>query len=47
MERKVFSVKDASINSRIDKLTPPIYPNTITVEHDGEKYLWKTIKPEY
>jgi hypothetical protein len=25
----------------------PIYPNTITVEHDGEKYLWETIKAEY
>jgi hypothetical protein len=24
-----------------------IYPHTITVEHDGEKYLWETLKAEY
>ena len=31
----------------IASLTPPIYPTTITVEHDGEKYLWETLKAEY
>ena len=24
----------------IDSLTPPIYPHTIEVMHDGEKYYW-------
>jgi len=31
----------------ISSLTPPIYPHKITVEHDGEKYLWETLKAEY
>ncbi len=31
----------------ISSLTPPIYPTTITVEHDGEKYLWETLKASY
>jgi hypothetical protein len=27
--------------------TPKIYPHTITVEHDGDNYLWETIKAKY
>jgi len=34
-------------NDNISSLTPPIYPQTITVEHDGEKYYWETLKAEY
>jgi hypothetical protein len=36
-----------NLETIIDKLTPPIYPHTITVEHDGEKYYWETLKAEY
>ncbi|CAB4131410.1 hypothetical protein UFOVP129_86 [uncultured Caudovirales phage] len=31
----------------IASLNPPIYPYTITVEHDGDNYLWETLKAEY
>lgn len=31
----------------ISSLTLPIYPHTITVEHDEEKYLWETLIPSY
>lgn len=45
-------IKDAqSMNKSqldiISSLTPPIYPHTITVEHDGEKYYWETLKAIY
>ena len=35
------------IKSYLTSLTPPVYPHTITVEHDGENYLWETLKAEY
>lgn len=31
----------------ISSLTPPIHPHTITVEHDGNNYLWETLIPSY
>jgi len=31
----------------ISSLTPPIYPTEITVDYDGENYLWETLKPSY
>jgi hypothetical protein len=31
----------------IASLNPPIYPHTITVEHDGDNYLWETLKASY
>jgi hypothetical protein len=36
-----------NLETIIDEITPNIYPNTITVEHDGEKYIWSTIKADY
>lgn len=30
-----------------DVLTPIIYPTRIIVEHDGENYLWETLKCSY
>ena len=27
--------------------TPPIYPHTITVQKDGDNYLWENLKCEY
>ena len=38
---------DWSIDDCIDGLIPPIYPTTITVEHDGNNYLWETLIPSY
>lgn len=35
------------INDIINDLTPYTYPHTITVDYDGEKYYWETIKCEY
>ena len=34
-------------NDIIASLTPPIYPTKITVEHDGDNYLWETLKASY
>jgi hypothetical protein len=31
----------------VDKLTPPIYPHTIEVKYDGEKYYWENLKASY
>lgn len=30
-----------------DKHNSSIYPHTITVEHDGNNYLWETLEAEY
>ena len=38
---------NTSLYDIIKALNPPIYPHTITVEHDGENYLWETLKAEY
>lgn len=40
-------ISDESMSNLISSLTPPIYPTTITVENDGEKYYWETLKAEY
>jgi len=40
-------ISDESMSKHISSLTYPIYPHTITVEHDGENYLWETLKAEY
>lgn len=31
----------------ISSLTTPIFPHTITVQKDGDKYIWETIKASY
>lgn len=36
-----------NLETIIDAITSTIYPHTITVEHDGEKYYWETLKAEY
>lgn len=36
-----------SIDDIISSLTPSIYPHTITVKHDGDNYLWETLKESY
>ena len=38
---------DLTEEELIASLTPPIYPHTITVEHDGTNYLWDTLIAEY
>ena len=38
---------DLTEEELIASLTPPIYPHTITVEHDGINYLWDTLIAEY
>ena len=38
----------SSPSELIASLTPPpIYPTSITVQHDGSNYLWETLKAEY
>jgi len=34
-------------NRLISSITPPTYPTKITVDYDGENYLWETLKAEY
>ena len=38
---------DFSLEQIVKYITLPIYPTSITVEHDGEKYIWGTLKAEY
>jgi len=45
--RMGFDDRHIDFSNFISSLTLPIYPHTITVEHDGENYLWETIKAEY
>jgi hypothetical protein len=35
------------LNELLSSFPLPIYPHTIEVEHDGENYLWETIKANY
>jgi len=45
--RMGFDDRHIDFSNFISSLTPPIYPHTITVEHDEEKYLWETLIPSY
>ena len=38
---------NTSLDDIIKALNPPIYPTKITVEHDGDNYLWETLKASY
>lgn len=37
----------ASFDDIISTIIHPTFPHTITVEYDGENYLWETLKAEY
>jgi hypothetical protein len=43
----VYDVSRLILEQFIASLTPSMYPHTITVEHDGDNYLWETLKPSY
>jgi len=45
--RMGFDDRHIDFSNFISSLTLPIYPHTITVEHDEEKYLWETLIPSY
>lgn len=38
---------DFSLEQILKYINPPIYPTKITVDFDGEKYYWETLKAEY
>jgi len=45
--KRGYDKEGGDVDNLISSLTPPIHPTTITVEHDGEKYYWETLKAEY